>query len=101
MRRTPIRAKVEHPFRVIKRQFGFSKVRCPGHRKNTEAGRCYGRFGPQSNALGIRTSFVNQPVDVASMRPRFASLLGASGKLPGQEPAMPSSLSHDVDSVLP
>ncbi len=30
-----IRAKVEHPFRVIKRQFGFVKVRYPGLKKNT------------------------------------------------------------------
>ena len=30
-----VRAKVEHPFRVIKRQFGFVKVRYRGLRKNT------------------------------------------------------------------
>ena len=30
-----IRAKVEHPFRVLKRQFGFSKVRYRGLEKNT------------------------------------------------------------------
>lgn len=30
-----IRAKVEHPFRVIKRQFGFVKVRYRELRKNT------------------------------------------------------------------
>ena len=30
-----IRAKVEHPFRVIKRQFGYVKVRYRGPRKNT------------------------------------------------------------------
>ena len=30
-----IRAKGEHPFRVIKRQFGFSKVRYRGQKKNT------------------------------------------------------------------
>lgn len=30
-----IRAKVEHPFRVIKRQFGFMKVRYRGLEKNT------------------------------------------------------------------
>ncbi|MBN9463517.1 MAG: IS5 family transposase [Burkholderiales bacterium] len=30
-----IRAKVEHPFRVIKRQFGFTKVRYRGLAKNT------------------------------------------------------------------
>ena len=30
-----VRAKVEHPFRVIKRQFGFVKVRYRGLKKNT------------------------------------------------------------------
>ena len=30
-----IRAKVEHPFRVIKRQFGYTKVRYRGLKKNT------------------------------------------------------------------
>ena len=30
-----IRAKVEHPFRVIKRQFGYVKVRYRGLKKNT------------------------------------------------------------------
>ena len=30
-----IRAKVEHPLRVMKRQFGFVKVRYRGLKKNT------------------------------------------------------------------
>lgn len=30
-----LRAKVEHPFRVIKRQFGYTKVRYLGLIKNT------------------------------------------------------------------
>ena len=30
-----IRAKVEHPFRVVKRQFGYVKVRYRGLKKNT------------------------------------------------------------------
>ena len=30
-----IRAKVEHPFRVIMRQFGYTKVRYRGLKKNT------------------------------------------------------------------
>ena len=29
-----VRAKVEHPFRVIKRQFGLVKTRCRGLPKN-------------------------------------------------------------------
>ncbi|WP_370307270.1 IS5 family transposase [Sinimarinibacterium flocculans] len=34
-RKASIRAKVEHPFRVIKRQFGYMKVRFKGLAKNT------------------------------------------------------------------
>ena len=34
-RKASVRAKVEHPFRVIKRQFGLMKVRFRGLRKNT------------------------------------------------------------------
>ncbi|KPB73332.1 ISPssy transposase [Pseudomonas syringae pv. maculicola] len=32
--KTQVRAKVEHPFRVIKRQFGYTKVRFRGLAKN-------------------------------------------------------------------
>lgn len=31
-----IRAKVDHPFRLIKQQFGYAKVRYRGRKKNTE-----------------------------------------------------------------
>lgn len=34
-RKASIRAKVEHPFRVVKRQFGYTKVRFRGLAKNT------------------------------------------------------------------
>ena len=34
-RKASIRAKVEHPFRVLKRQLGFTKVRQRGLAKNT------------------------------------------------------------------
>ncbi|MDR5647274.1 IS5 family transposase [Burkholderia cenocepacia] len=34
-RKASIRAKVEHPFRVLKRQFGYAKVRFKGLAKNT------------------------------------------------------------------
>lgn len=33
--KSQVRAKVEHPFRVIKRQFGYTKVRFRGLVKNT------------------------------------------------------------------
>ena len=33
--RGAVRAKVEHPFRVVKQQFGYTKVRYRGITKNT------------------------------------------------------------------
>jgi hypothetical protein len=41
-----------------------------------EAGRCYERFALQATALGIRNAFLNQPVEVGSIRSQFASALG-------------------------
>lgn len=38
--KSSIRAKVEHPFRLIKRQFGFVKARFKGLRKNDNNWRC-------------------------------------------------------------
>ncbi len=71
-----------------------------------EVGRCYERFALQSTALGIRNAFLNQPVEVAALRPPFADALGLSGQRPdlvvrfGRGPAMPRSLRRPVDAVL-
>jgi len=71
-----------------------------------EAGRCYERFALQSTALGIRNAFLNQPVEVGSMRPQFASALGLGSQRPdlvvrfGRGPAMPLSMRRPVQAVL-
>ncbi len=71
-----------------------------------EVGRCYERFALQATALGIRTAFLNQPVEVSSMRPAFASSLGLGDQRPdlvvrfGRGPRMPLSLRRPVHSVL-
>ena len=39
-------------------------------------GRAYERFALQATALGVRTAHLNQPVEVAALRPSFASFLG-------------------------
>lgn len=71
-----------------------------------EVGRCYERFALQATALGVRNAFVNQPVEVAAMRPRFSSVLGLGAGRPdlvvrfGRGPAMPQSLRRPVDAVL-
>jgi hypothetical protein len=71
-----------------------------------EAGRCYQRFALQATALGIRNAFVNQPVEVADLRPGFACALGLGGRRPdlvvrfGRGPSMPRSLRRPLDAVL-
>jgi hypothetical protein len=71
-----------------------------------ETGRCYERFALQAAALGIRNALLNQPVEVAALRPQFASFLGIGVRRPdlvvrfGRAPLMPRSLRRPVQSVL-
>ena len=71
-----------------------------------EAGRCYERFALQATALGIRNAMLNQPVEVAALRPQFASWLGVGVQRPdlvvrfGRGPKLPQSLRRPVAAVL-
>jgi hypothetical protein len=71
-----------------------------------EAGRCYERFALQATALGIRNAFLNQPVEVGAVRPRFAAAVGLGNLRPdlvvrfGRGPTLPLSMRRPVDSVL-
>lgn len=71
-----------------------------------EAGRCFERFALQATALGMKTAFINQPVEVIALRPRFASDLGLGDRRPdlvvrfGYAPDMPRSLRRPLDDVL-
>ena len=71
-----------------------------------EVGRCYERFALQATALGIRNAFLNQPVEVASIRPQFAAAVGLAGQRPdlvvrfGRGPTLPRSLRRPVQAVL-
>jgi hypothetical protein len=71
-----------------------------------EAGRCYERLALQATALGIRNAFVNQPVEVASLRPAFARALGIAEGRPdlvmrfGRGPEMPRSRRRPVEAVV-
>lgn len=75
-------------------------------RQWVDVGRCYERFALQATALGIRTAFLNQPVEVSTVRPQFASWLGVGAQRPdllvrfGRGPTMPRSLRRPVDAVL-
>jgi len=71
-----------------------------------EVGRAYERFALQATALGIRNAFLNQPVEVAAVRPPFAAALGLTGQRPdlvvrfGRGPSLPRSLRRPVEAVL-
>jgi len=71
-----------------------------------EAGRCYERFALQATALGIRNALLNQPVEVGSIRPQFASAFGLGNGRPdlivrfGHGPTMPLSMRRPVQAVL-
>ena len=71
-----------------------------------EAGRCYERFALQATALGIRNAFLNQPVEVSTLRPQFATFLGVGTRRPdlvvrfGRGPGMPRSLRRPIEAVI-
>ena len=71
-----------------------------------EAGRCYERFALQAAALGIRTAFLNQPVEVVPLRSQFATWLDLGARRPdlvvrfGRGPEMPRSLRRPIENVL-
>ncbi len=71
-----------------------------------EAGRCYERFALQATALGMRNAMLNQPVEVTTLRPEFASYLGLTSERPdlvvrfGYGPETPRSLRRAVNAVL-
>ncbi|WBL82529.1 Tat pathway signal protein [Bradyrhizobium xenonodulans] len=69
-------------------------------------GRACQRFGLQATALGLKYSFVNQPVEVAALRPQFATLLGLGDRRPdvvmrfGAGPDLPKSLRRPPELVM-
>jgi len=71
-----------------------------------EAGRCYQRLALQATSLGLKTAFINQPVEVDGLRPEFARFLELGDRRPdlvvriGRGRAMPRSLRRPVDEVI-
>lgn len=70
-------------------------------------GRCYERFALQATAMGIRNAFINQPIEVAALRPAFERWLGLDegehAQLMvrfGTGPEMPFSLRRPLDDVV-
>lgn len=70
------------------------------------AGRACQRFALQATALGLKYAFINQPVEVASLRPELAALVGVPGRRPdivvrfGYGPAMAYSARRPVEGSI-
>jgi len=70
------------------------------------AGRACQRFALQATALGLKCAFVNQPVEVAALRPELAALVGMSGRRPdlvmrfGYGPLLPYPVRRPVGTVI-
>ena len=63
------------------------------------------RFSLTATHLGLRTSFVNQPVEVARLRPELAALVGTPGRRPdlvrfGYGPELPFAPRRPIRAVL-
>lgn len=71
-----------------------------------QAGRACQRFALQATALGMKTAFINQPVEESGLRGELASFAGLPGHRPdilmrfGYGPALPMSMRRDVDAVI-
>jgi hypothetical protein len=71
-----------------------------------EVGRAFQRFALQATTMDVRTAHINQPVEVASLRPQFAKSIGISTGRPdlvirfGRGPEMPRSLRRPIEAVL-
>jgi len=70
------------------------------------AGRACQRFALQATALGLKCAFINQPVEVAKLRPELASLVGLPGRRPdlvmrfGYGPLLPYSARRAVERTM-
>jgi hypothetical protein len=71
-----------------------------------EVGRAYERFALMATTMGVRTAHLNQPIEVATLRPQFASFLGLGARRPdlvlrfGRGPTLPASLRRPLSAVL-
>lgn len=71
-----------------------------------EAGRCYERFALKSTALDVRHAFINQPIEVPALRPKFEQWLGLNGEHAqlmvrfGTGAPMPFSIRRPLDEVI-
>jgi len=71
-----------------------------------QAGRACQRFSLQATALGLKTAYINQPVEVPGLRADLAALVGLPGRRPdivmrfGRAAAMPMSARRPAEAVM-
>jgi hypothetical protein len=71
-----------------------------------QVGRCSQRFALRATALGLKHSFINQPVEVPKLREQLADFLGLKGQRPdllmrfGHGPSLPMSLRRTIGDVI-
>ena len=71
-----------------------------------EVGRACEHFALAATALGVRTAFVNQPIEVPAVRSPFAAWLGIGSQRPdlvmrlGHGPLLPYSLRRPIAAVI-
>lgn len=71
-----------------------------------EVGRACQRFALTATGLGLKHAFINQPVEVAGLRPELAALVGERGTRPdivmrfGYGPTLPYSPRRAVEAVI-
>jgi hypothetical protein len=71
------------------------------------AGRACQRFALRASALGLKIAFINQPVEVARLRPELANLVSAPGRRPdlmmrfGYGPSLPYSARRPIERTMP
>lgn len=69
-------------------------------------GRACQRFALTATALGLKHAFVNQPVEVAGLRPELAAMIGEDGRRPdivmrfGYGPTLPFSPRRPAEAVM-
>jgi nitroreductase len=70
------------------------------------AGRACQRFALQATALGLKLAFINQPVEVARLRPELANLIGLPDRRPdlvmrfGYGPSLPYSARRPIEGTM-
>ena len=73
----------------------------------TRVGRASQRFALQATALGLKVAYINQPVEVAALRPELASMVGLAARRPdlvmrfGYGPTLPFSARRPAVLVAP